>query len=69
MHDMKSRIASIVKRRRVVLGLTCADVDRRARLCLGHTASIERGARSQLAIDTVKALALALDLTVDDLIG
>jgi transcriptional regulator with XRE-family HTH domain len=56
-------LASRVKAAREKLGWSCAEVDRKAELSVGHTARIEAGG-TNVTYETLTKLAKALGVTV-----
>ena len=58
-----------VKDWREIRGLSRVALDKKAGLAQGHTRKIERGERPGIAHDTVKKLAEALDVSIEELDG
>ncbi|MBI4769958.1 MAG: helix-turn-helix transcriptional regulator [Chloroflexi bacterium] len=64
--NIKQRFGRAVRRRRVMLGLSQEELAERAALHRTYISDIERGNRN-LSLENIEKLALALDLTVSEL--
>lgn len=74
MFGKENKIGTIVRKRRIELGLTLRDLSDRTvdekgkKLSIGHISEIENGGRTNLQITTLKRLARGLNVDVMDLI-
>ncbi len=63
-----NRLAERLREARERLGLSARALDEKADITAGHTALIESGRREHPAVETVRKLAAALDVSLDWLV-
>jgi XRE family transcriptional regulator of biofilm formation len=69
MGDEPKDVGQRIKRFRETLGMTLAELARKADISKGYLHSLENQAPANPTLDTLKKVAEALDLTIADLIG
>lgn len=69
MENKEVIIAQKIKKRRAIIGITQDQLARKADIPYTTLVKIETGGVKSSSVDTVKKIATALDITIDELIS